>query len=799
MERIDMNRFNVRQAAVLGAGVMGAQIAAHFINLRIPVLLFDLPSSQGDKSATARQAIERLGKIKPPPLGLAPDGALIRAANYAEHLPLLSQCDLVIEAIAERMELKRALYRQIAPHLAPQAIVASNTSGLSITELAGELPEVVRPQFCGVHFFNPPRYMSLVELIPAPQTRPQVLDDLETFVTSSLGKSCIRAKDTPNFVANRIGVANMLFTLVEAERYGLTFDVVDDLTGKKLGRAPSATCRTADIVGLDTLAHVVSTLETQLGSDPFHPHFATPPVVQKLIGAGSLGAKTGAGFFRKQGRDILRLDPTTFDYVPVKDKAAPEIDALLKLPPSQRLAGLRQSSHPQAQFLWAIHRDILHYCAVHLADVAHSARDMDFALRWGFGWREGPFEIWQQAGWTQVAELIQADIAEGKALSNSPLPSWVFDGRHGVHGAEGSWNASAQRNEPTSNLPVYRRQLFPQSVTGSKRADPASAGTTLFETPDLRAWTLDGEVVIASLKTKMRTFNTGSLQGLSQAVSLAEEGYKALVIWGPGAPFSAGGDLNGFLAIYEREGVDGFRAEQKTFQDAMRQLRYSLIPTVAAVQGYALGGGCEAFLHVDRRVAHFETNVGLVEVGVGLLPGAGGLTTVTRQAGEKALKAGTPHAIASLLKDPFTRIMSASVSGSALEARQMELLREGDVVVAHPDELLAVALSEAKALHEAGYRPPLERPFPVAGRDGKATLMAGLVNMNVAGYLTDYDVVIGEAIADVICGGEVDSGTMLTETAILSLERKHFGRLMENAKTRERVQALLATGKPLRN
>ncbi len=794
-----MSRFIVRKVAVLGAGVMGAQIAAHLINLRIPVLLFDLAAPDGDKNAIATRAVERLKKIRPAPLGFAADAALIRPANYDQHLPLLQECDLVIEAIGERMDWKSELYRRITPYVGARTILASNTSGLSITALSQELPEALRERFCGIHFFNPPRYMSLVELIPTAGTAAAILDDLETFVTTRLGKRVVRALDTPNFVANRVGVAGMLFTLIEAEKFGLSCDVVDDLTGRKLGRAPSATYRTADVVGLDTLLHVVRTLQDQLPEDSFRAAYATPPVVAQLIEAGWLGAKSGAGFYKKVGREILRLDPAMLDYVAGGGKAAPEVAALLKLPPAERMAALRASNHKEAQFLWALYRDTFHYCAVHLARIAHSARDVDFALRWGFGWQEGPFETWQRAGWQTVAQWIAEDIAAGRALSSEALPAWVMDGRKGVHTPAGSWSAATQRYLPSSTLPVYQRQLFPETVVAGPGQPPDTAGTTVFEDEFVRAWTLDGEFLIATIKTKMRTFNTGALKGLGKAVTCAETDFRGLVIWGPGEPFSAGGDLSGFLTLYTRTGLDGFGAEQKMFQDVMRRLRFSQIPTVAAARGYALGGGCEAFLHCDRRVAHFESHVGLVEVNVGLLPGAGGLTTLARRAGERALLAGTPLDAISALKDGFARVMRAEVSTSAIEARQAGLLLDGDVIAAHQDELLFIALAEARALADAGYSPPLERSFPVAGRDGKAILMNLLVNYNAAGQLTDYDVVIGTAIADVLCGGDVDCGTMQSERAILALERKHFCELMTHAKTRERIQALLDTGKPFRN
>ncbi|HEY0819732.1 MAG TPA: 3-hydroxyacyl-CoA dehydrogenase family protein, partial [Rhizobacter sp.] len=512
-----MSRFNVRKVAVLGAGVMGAQIAAHLVNVKVPVVLFDLPAKEGPKNGIVTKAVDGLKKIKPSPLGIPEDAALIQQANYEEHLELLKDCDLIIEAIAERMDWKLDLYTKVAPFIAPHAIVASNTSGLSITKLSEVLPAEIKPRFCGIHFFNPPRYMYLVELIPTPTTRPEILDQLESFVTTALGKGVVRAKDTPNFVANRVGIANMLSTMKEAENFGLSYDVVDDLTGKKLGRASSGTFRTADVVGLDTMAHVMKTMQDNLKDDPFYSAYATPKAVAALIEKGALGQKTGAGFYKKVGKDIQRLDPAKGDYVPAGGKADEIVARMLKKAPAERLKLLRESTNPQAQFLWAILRNGFHYAAVHLADIADSAREIDLALRWGFGMNQGPFELWQQAGWKQVAEWVKADIDAGKALSKAPLPAWVFDGRDGVHTPEGSWSASQNKYLPKSNLPVYQRQHFPEALFGSGAVDPLKSGTEEFKNDEVRAWTLDGEVLILSITSKLHLIGEGVIDGLAKA------------------------------------------------------------------------------------------------------------------------------------------------------------------------------------------------------------------------------------------------------------------------------------------
>jgi 3-hydroxyacyl-CoA dehydrogenase len=798
-----MNRFNVRKVAVLGAGVMGAQIAAHLVNVRVPVILFDLPAKEGPKNGIVSKAVEALKKQSPAPLGVPEDAALIQQANYEEHSELLKGCDLIIEAIAERMDWKLDLYTKIAPFIAPHAIVASNTSGLSITKLSEVLPEDIRPRFCGIHFFNPPRYMYLVELIPTPTTRPEILDQLESFVTTTVGKGVVRAKDTPNFIANRVGIANLLATIKEAQTFGLTYDVVDDLTGKKLGRASSGTFRTADVVGLDTLAHVIKTLQDQLQSDPFYGAYSTPADVAALIAKGALGAKTGAGFYKKVGKDILRLDPAKGDYVPAGAKADEIVNRILKKPVAERVKLLRESSNPQAQFLWAILRDSFHYAAVHLADVAETARDIDFGMRWGFGQSQGPFEIWQNAGWKQVAEWVKADIDAGKSLSNVPLPSWVFEGpvadNGGVHSAQGSWSASEKKFIPRSSLDVYKRQHFPEDVFGSGAKAALSVGTEEFKNDEFRAWSLDGEVLIASITAKLHLISPQVIDSLVKSVEIAEAKYKGLVIWSPDDVFSAGANLESLMPVFMKLGAKGIAPEEKRLQDAMLRVRYAQVPVVAAIRGLALGGGCELLVSCARRVAAMESYIGLVEVGVGLLPGGGGLTYIARRAAEMANAANAGADIFAFVKDGFTNAAMAKVGTGAIESRKLGYLLDSDVIVPNKDELLFVALQQAKALADSGYRPPVRTTFPVAGRSAIATIKAQLSNMRDGGFISAHDFHISALIAEVVCGGEVEANSHVTEEYLMALERKYFCGLLENPKTQERIMGMLQTGKPVRN
>ncbi|WP_288896854.1 3-hydroxyacyl-CoA dehydrogenase/enoyl-CoA hydratase family protein [uncultured Delftia sp.] len=800
-----MSRFNVKKVAVLGAGVMGAQIAAHLVNVKVPVVLFDLPAKEGPKSGIAERAIANLKKLKPSPIGVAEDADLIQPANYEEHLKLLKGCDLIIEAIAERMDWKLDLYTKIAPHVAKHAIVASNTSGLSITKLSEALPDAIKPRFCGIHFFNPPRYMPLVELIATPTTQPVVLDQLEAFVTSGLGKGVVRAKDTPNFIANRIGIAGMLATMKEVENFGLTFDVVDDLTGKKLGRASSGTFRTADVVGLDTMAHVIKTLQDNLSAetDPFYASFGTPPVLAKLIELGNLGQKAKKGFYKKVGRDILQFELDSEDYVPAGGKADEVYGRMLKKPAAERLKLLRNAEGAQGRFLWAILRNSFHYAAIHLESIAESARDVDQAMRWGFGMKQGPFELWQEAGWLEVAKMVQEDIDAGKALSKAPLPKWVFEGpvaeAGGVHTARGSWSPAKGQFVPRRVLPVYERQIFPEKLLGEDSLpDWKTAGTTIAESKALRTWTLDGQILIASIKNKMHAISPEVMEALMEAVDVAETDFQGMVIWSGDAPFSVGADLEATMPAFVIGGADAIESVEQELQNLMLRIRYAQVPVVAAIHGMALGGGCELAVYSARRVAHMESYIGLVEVGVGLVPGAGGLTYIARRAAENAATS-TGKDLLPFLTEGFTAAAMAKVGTSAIESRKLGYLLDSDLIVPHKDELLFVAINEAKSMAAGGWRAPLPRSFPVAGRSGVATIKGSLVNMRDGGFISEFDQHVASLIANVVCGGDVDAGTLVDEAYLMKLERKAFCHLIGHPKTHERILGMLNTGKPVRN
>ncbi|NUA28727.1 3-hydroxyacyl-CoA dehydrogenase/enoyl-CoA hydratase family protein [Cupriavidus basilensis] len=808
-----MSNFIVKKVAVLGAGVMGAQIAAHLVNARVPVVLFDLPAKEGPKNGISLRAIENLKKLSPAPLGIKDEAGLIQAANYEDDLALLKECDVVIEAIAERMDWKHDLYKKVAPHLASHTIFATNTSGLSITALSDGFDADLKSRFCGVHFFNPPRYMHLVELIPTATTQPAILDRLETFLTSTLGKGVVRAKDTPNFIANRVGIFSILAVFAEAEKYGIPFDVVDDLTGSKLGRAKSATFRTADVVGLDTMAHVIKTMQDTLLDDPFAPVYRTPAVLKGLVDAGALGQKTGAGFYRKEGKAIKVLDPKTGQYVDSGKKADEIVVRMLKKEPAERIKLLRESTNPQAQFLWAVFRDVFHYIGVYLEQIAGSAADIDLAIRWGFGWNSGPFEDWQSAGWKQVAEWVKEDIEAGKGLANVALPAWVFEGpvaeNHGVHGAQGSWSAAAQAFVQRNALPVYERQVFRAAVKGTAATDPRKAGRTVEENDAVRIWVSEGQddVLVVSFKSKMNTIGPDVIDGLTRAIDLAQAEYKGLVVWqptslqlgAPGGPFSAGANLEAAMPAFMMGGAKGIEPFVKKFQDGMMRVKYSAVPVVAAASGIALGGGCELMLHSAKRVAALETYIGLVEVGVGLVPAGGGLKEAALAAARAAQAVGSTNYL-QFLTNRFQAAAMAKVSASALDAQTLGYLQPSDTIVFNVHELLYVAQNEVRALSNAGYRAPVPGTLvPVAGRSGIATIKASLANMRDGGFISAHDFLIASRIAEAVCGGDVEAGSLVSEEWLLALERKAFVDLLGTGKTQERIMGMLQTGKPVRN
>jgi len=784
--------FFIKKIAVLGAGVMGAQIAAHCVNAGIETLLFDLTAKEGGHNAIVEKSIANLVKLKPSPLGTPQTAALLRARNYEDNLTDLSSCDLIIEAIAERLDWKEALYQRISPFLTKKTILVSNTSGLSINSLASVLPEIHRTQFCGVHFFNPPRYMHLAELIPAETTSPQLVDNLECWLTSRLGKGVVRAKDTPNFIANRIGVFSLLATLYHAKAMKLGLDEVDALTGALLGRPKSATFRTMDVVGLDTMQHVVATMEQQLTDDPWHKAFILPDWLIGLIKQGHLGQKTGQGIYRKNGKSIEVYDVEQGNYREANAVVSDDVKAIMKIAdPKERMQRLLASTNPQAHFLVACFRDLFHYCAFHLENIADTVRDVDLAIRWGFGWQEGPFEAWQASGIEEMIAVIEAAIENGAAMSSAKLPSWLAKVDI-FYNKEGAFSPIKTMYKGRSKLPVYQRQFIADKVP----CEPHLPTTTLYENEGVRLWSLQDDVAVVSLKSKANSIGQSVIDGLNKALDVAEQQCQGLIIYQQDAnTFCSGADLRSVAGLIQANKLAALDTMIAEFQQLVMRMKYSSIPTIAALRGRALGGGCELMLHCSKVVAAFEAYPGLVEVGVGLIPAGGGCKEMAKRAAMKAQ--GTD--LFAFIRPYFEQIATAVVASSAPDALLKGYLQERDNWVMHSNEVLYAALASIKAMQAANYHPDIPATFPVVGREGCARLQAGLVNWLEGGFISQHDYFLASQIAFVLCGGDVNEGQHVDEAWMLRLEREAFITLAATQLTQARIGYLLETGKPLRN
>ena len=792
-----MKTKNIRKVAILGAGVMGAQIAAHFANAGIPAILFDLAAKEGPKNGIVNKALASLKKLKPAPLGDSKVLSLIEPANYQDDLDKLKQADLIIEAVAERMDIKKSVYDMVENYINEDAIFATNTSGLSINELATVLPASLQSKFCGVHFFNPPRYMHLVEIIPTNNTDNQVVSDLETVLTTVVGKGVIIAKDTPNFIANRIGVFSIVSTMHHGAQFGIPFETIDALTGALIGRPKSATFRTADVVGLDTLAHTINTMKNGLPDDPWNTHFEQPAWMQALIAKGALGQKTRAGVYMKKGRDILVLDTEQGEYRTQNVELDPRVVEIMKKGnPQESLTDLQAlSDSPQAQFLWSIYRDLFHYCATQLEHIADTARDIDFAIRWGFGYAMGPFETWQASGWNRIVSMIVDDIDAGKTMASSSMPSWVMK-VDGAHGTEGSYSAAEDTFKPRSTAAVYQRQLFPDRLISEQARHPSNSGETIFEDDDIRIWHQGDEIAIASFKTKKHIIAEGVLKGLRKAVTIAEKDYKGLIVWQTEEPFTLGANLAPAAMAITNGQVDLVEQSVDFFQQTSQALRFSSVPTIMATRGMALGGGCEFSMSATSVVAAFETYIGLVEAGVGLLPAGGGLKEIARRTANESFGKD----LYPMLEHYFKKVAMAAVAGSALEAKQIGFLKPCTDIVFNPHEILHVAKAKVNYLHDKGYAAPAnEQNIRVAGEPAIANMEMILANMIEGNMISMHDYEIAKRIAIVMAGGYVDSDSLVTEQYLLDLERKYFMELIQMPKTLARIEHTLTTGKPLRN
>lgn len=795
--------YSIERAAVLGSGVMGSALAAHLANAGIPTLLLDIvppagssakgdPASREYRDAFARAGLERAQKAKPAPFFTPARARRVSIGNLDDDLTLLKDCDWILEAVVERLDVKRALFEKIAPHLKPGAIVSTNTSGLSITDMAASLPEALRPRFLGTHFFNPPRYLHLLELIPHAGTDPALLAFMRAFGDATLGKGVVVAKDSPDFIANRIGTFSVMSAIRAMLDGGYTVEEVDALTGTLIGRPKSATFRTLDLVGLDIMLHASTTVCERAPHDEKRAYFQPPELLTKMLTAGMLGDKTGKGFYHKVrgaagASDIQTLDVTTMAYRARQSAKFPALEGARAIDDiGERVRTVMGGKDRAAAFVWRTLAETFLYAAARIGEIADDVVGIDRAMRWGFGWEKGPFELWDAIG---VEKTVARMRAEGMPIPSivddvlkTPGKSFYYrDGPAVQHYQRGAFHPV---EEPPGVIDL-------EALKAQGRVVKKNAGASLVDIGD--------GALCLEFHSKMNAIGADIIAMVMAGVKETETNFEALVIGNHGRNFSVGANLM-LLLLEAREGNwDEIDLVARQFQKATTALKYCRKPVVAAPFGMALGGGCEMVLGAQHAVASAETYIGLVEVGVGLVPSGGGCKEMVMRAAD-CVPAIEDADVFPFVRAAFETIGLARVSTSAEEAFTLRFLRAGDGVVMNPDRLLHAAKTTALALARRGYQPPdRTRRVAVAGEGGIAAIRTSLYNMKEGKYISEYDAHVGAQLARVLCGGELPAGTQVGEDYLLGLEREVFLKLCGEKRTQDRMAFMLKEGKPLRN
>ncbi len=797
---------HVRKVAVLGSGVMGSAIAAHFANAGIPSLVLDIVPrdlTDGDKAAgrtledrvvrdrIAAESVNALLKAKPAPLFTPGRLGLIEIGNFEDDLSRLKEADWVVEVVKEDLDIKKKVLAAAAPHIAPGAILSSNTSGLSLAEMASVLPDELKPRFLGTHFFNPPRYMKLLEVIPAADTAPDVLEAVGEFARMRLGKGIVPAKDTPNFIANRVGVHAVMVTLQVMLDMGLTVEEVDALTGPAMGRPKTATFRLADLVGLDTFLHVAANVYDNAPDDESREMFAAPEFLQKMVQKGLLGRKSGAGFYKKvkdaNGSTVLTLDLDTLEYREKQKASLPELEALKTIDdPTERLAKLVSGKGRAAEAAWKMLAASLSYAAMRIGEICDDISAVDRAVRWGFNWTLGPFEIWDALGFRAITERLQADKYQ--------LPEWLTalycTGAESLYQREnGSLRAPTATTGVLSPLPSDARV---HDVEILRRA-----GNEIRHNPGASLLDLGDGVFCLEFHSKMNVIGQDTISMIMTACKEAETQGQALVVANQGENFSAGANLMLLLMEAQEGNWDEIDIIVRQFQAATNRLEQCAVPVVVAPHGLTLGGGCEVTMAGNAIRAAAETYIGLVELGAGVVPAGGGCL---RLYARNVAALPDPSDVYPALRKTFETIGMAKVATSADEARDVGFLRRQDTWSMNGDHRIADAKDLALAMAQAGFEPV--RPaqsIPVMGRAGVALVESVLFNMEQGGFITEHDRKIARELGRILSGGDVPGPTTVSAQHLLDLERESFLRLCGERKSLERMQAILKTGKPLRN
>ncbi|MFT0751911.1 3-hydroxyacyl-CoA dehydrogenase/enoyl-CoA hydratase family protein [Synechococcus sp. RC10A2] len=771
------------KAAVLGAGTMGAQIAAHLANVGWRVLLLDLTHD------LAKQGLERVSKLKPAPFYLPELASRIELGSFETDFPRLKEADWVIEAVVEKPDIKRALWTRVQDYVAPHAVLSTNTSGLSIHEMSDACRDDIKRRFLGTHFFNPPRYLKLLELIPRRETDPDILEGVARFAERVLGKRVVIARDTPGFIANRLGVHSMMVVFPLMQEFGMTIEEVDALTGPLIGNPRSATFRLADIVGLDVMASVAGNLHERLATEAEKRVFTLPEVVQRLIADGRLGEKTGAGFYRRQKDGTIEaLDLNTYEYRPRQKAKFPHLEPFEKLPLEERLRTLVNHDSREGRFLWRLHAETLRYAAQCAPDLADDPIAIDHAIKWGFNRELGPFQTWDALGIRETAERMEREgiavpqvVQDLLRFGRTRFYDTADTGDTTVYVWLGAGQVAPYRPDPEFLTPTNMARHCPEVERNA----------------DASVYDLGDGVFCVGIHSKMNVLGPGVMEMLYKGAERAEREGVGLVVTGIGEHFSVGFNLQLFLMMIGTGDFDELLMGGKAFQDSLLRLRHAKVPVVAATFGYTLGGGCELAMHCDRVVASAETYIGLPEVGVGIIPAGGGTSTMLY----RALNSLPPNA------DPYPairRVMETlgfgKVATSALEGVQYGFLRQGvDTISVNPDRILWLAKQEVQHLAAQGYTPPEEPKVMAYGNQVLTRLLVELHNLKRGNFITEHDFTVASQIAYVLAGGDLSQPVEMPLSYFYQLEIQVVGYLAQQPKTWERMRHMLETGKPLRN
>lgn len=777
-------KYSIKKVAVLGSGVMGSQIAAHCINAGLDVVLLDLKSDdEGRPNKMAEESLQKASKMKPAPFGKPDFAQRIEIGNFEDDFDKLKDADWICEVIIERMDIKKDMMSRIDDIRKPETIVSSNTSGLPISEIGEDCSEELRAHFLGTHFFNPPRYMKLLEVIPTESTSDEVTEFMHRFCEKTLGKGVVICKDTPNFIANRVGIFSIANIMPYFFNNEFRAEEIDLLTGTLTGYSKAATFRTADMAGLDVTNHVAKNLYPSIPDDEMQETFNLPDEVQKMVDEGMIGNKAGKGFYTKKDGEYLVLNSETFEYESqqkMEDPVLQEANSIRNT--GERLKFLVNSEDKIGDFLWNVHRDLLMYAANRIPEITDSPLSIDRAMQWGFNWEMGPFERWDALGIKETADRIEREGKEVPNVIKEMLDAGIT-----------SFYKNGKVYDPVSKSMT---EVPPEAKSEIKVEELRKERTPILENDSVALHDMGDGVALFEFHTPHSTLGAELVRSLYRSLDIVKKDFNALVISHDAENFAFGANLKEALTAKQNDDWDSVVEAVENFQKTAVALRYAPFPVVAAPFGKTLGGGVEFCLYADKVVAHHELYMGLVEVGVGLIPAGGGTTELLRRAMNKLEGEADPLPF---IREVFKTIGMAKVSESAHLAKELGYLRNSDTIVMNRDLLIKTAKEEALNLVQAGYRSPAETPIKVLGKTALAAMKLMLHVMHEGKFITDYDQVVAERVAYVLAGGDLSEEQEVPESYLLKLEREAILECLRDDRTLARMEHMLKKGKPLRN